>query len=220
MIVRLLFIFFCSVLSGCASYKVSTQTFSSCAYPCDPRCEDFHEIPECNLEEEIGQKNKESALRHPLYQIIPRHRCQIRWFDLGHWMTWMLFGNDDDGIFGEEPSASYRIDQPNHLGKAISWMIRNPLHNFCFYVIGSAHCRNSELTIIKMTPCQLCFLKYEKEAKTVFAGKGAGFFLGLHGWKPFVSMRLMYGPDAKSEAYLGWRCRGNFGAKLIPFTRH
>lgn len=192
------------LLSSCASYRVPTEAFQE---ECPINCEDPVEI------------NKNEALSHPLYQIIPRHRCQIQWYDLGHWTSWMLFGNDDDGIFGEEPTAMYQIEKRNTYKKALSWGTRNPLHNFCFYVIGSAQYCNSELTLIKATPHQLRLLEWSPKATTVFAGKGAGFYAAFHGGKPFVSLRLGWGRAGKSEFYLGWRCRGNFGIKCIPFTK-
>jgi hypothetical protein len=86
---------------------------------------------------------------HRLYQLIPPHRDVIVWYDVGHWCTWTLFGNDDDGIFGEGPCAHYRQDQPNDYAKALAWGCRNPLHNFCFYVIGSAYRKNSGFTVLR-----------------------------------------------------------------------
>ena len=132
----------------------------------------------------------------------------------------MLFGNDDDGIFGEEPTAKYHISKPNTVGKAAGWAFRNPLHNFCFYVIGTANCVNSEFTILQMTPGHFCALCYRKEACTVFPGSGTGFFLGFAWLEAIYFSAVGIWIGAKSEFYLGWRCRGNFGVKCIPYTKH
>jgi hypothetical protein len=137
-------------------------------------------------------------------------------FDLGHWMMWALFGNDDDGIFGEEPTAHYRTKMCPSLGKACLWGWRNPLHNFCFYVIGSADRCNSELTLIRLTPCYGEALVYRPRATTVFAGDSSSFYLALHGLKPFVSARIVWSDCYESRFYLGWRCRGNFGIRWNP----
>lgn len=187
------------LLSGCASYKINTTEFIAC--------------------DEINPE-KHEALHHWLYHVIPRHRLQIRWYDLGHWCTWTLFGNDDDGIFGEEPTAAYRPQQRISCGKAVRWWCRNPLHNFCFYVIGSAHRENSEITLLKMTKSNVECCHYCPCATTNFAGDDTSFFLALHGGKPFISLRLRYSPTHTGDFYLGWRARGAFGIKCIPFHVH
>lgn len=187
------------LLSGCTSYKIKTESFL--CFPSDNDPNAF--------------EKKRQALEHPLYQIIPRHRCQIKWYDIGHWITWTLFGNDDDGIFGEESTAKYRSHKKPSLSKALAWAARNPLHNFCFYVIGSAYRENSEITLISIAPPRARALTYRRQGHIVFAGKRTSFFLGLHGGKPFISLRLAYTQTIQSDFYIGWRCRGNFGIKCI-----
>lgn len=161
-------------------------------YGCAP-----YRIPTQNLDLE------EPGLDHPLYKIIPRHRCQIRPLDLGHWITWTLFGNDDDGLFGEGPHAHYRPQQSPSLGKAFCWTLRNPFHNFCFYVIGSAHRENGKINIIKL------------QSKL----NGSRFLFAFHGGKPFLSLTVNYNPQRKGEFYIGWRERGNFGLKFLPYRQ-
>lgn len=133
------------------------------------------------------------ALTHPLYSIIPRHSAQIRIVDIPHRITWMLFGNDDDGIFGEGKRALYKIEKPISGSLALMWGIRNPLHNFTHYVIGTAYTTNKKQALIDNDGC----------------------FMGLHGYKPFLRLK-----SSKSEFYIGWRERGNFGLKLIPYKRY
>ncbi len=175
--------------SGCASYKINTS--------------DLPVPSEC----------------HWLYDYIPRHRSQLVWYDLGHWFLWGLFGNDDDGIFGEGPQAHYCIADPPSLKKALKWQGRNPLHNFCFYVIGSANRENSELTLLEITPCHLLLFKYEPIAHTVFPSKNSCFYLGLHGCKPFISFRFRWCQTRSSDFYIGWRERGNFGIKTRVWAK-
>ncbi len=191
------------LMTSCAPYRFETISF----------------LEEDPLYEQQIYVNKKQALQQPLYNFIPRHRAQIYWYDIGHWMPWMLFGNDDDGIFGEERSAHFQLDKPNNGMKALAWGVRNPLHNFCFYVIGSAYTCNSEFTILNISSKHMSLLTYSPVATTVFADKRSSFYLGLHGWKPFISLRLTYGPCYKSEFYIGWRCRGNFGLKCILLTK-
>lgn len=207
--IKFAFLFFClAILSSCAPYKFSTLEF----------LEDPPEI--CSEEDFLLYQNKVDALHHPLYSIIPRHRCQIKWYDVGHWCTWALFGNDDDGIFGEEPSAHYKKDFPVSGCKALVWGLRNPLHNFCFYVIGTAYTCNSCLTLVKLSPEQWSCLTYQSHADTTFASEYTSFFLALNGWKPFISLRLTYNPCYSSDFYFGWRHRGNFGIKCVLLKKN
>ncbi len=154
---------------------------------------------------------KHDSGNHPLYDIIPKHRSQIEWYDAGHWITWALFGNEDDGIFGEESSKG----KAENVTGAVKWWLRNPLHNFCFYVIGSADRKNSEFTLLAISGKGIKALSYQEEGGTNFPSMGTCFFLGFHGWKPFLSLRLAYTDTRRSDFYIGWRCRGDFGAKCI-----
>ena len=183
------------LFAGCATYKIPTQSF---AHPCPT-------VP-----------FYDNAVNHRLYAFIPRHRSQIRIYDIGHWLTWMLAGNDDDGIFGEEPSANFKESEPPSVSKALSWILRNPLHNFTFYVIGSAHRKNSEFAILSLSPRQFRLLHYRPHATTVFPSNCSCLYLGLHGGKPFFSLRLAYTRQHRGDFYIGWRCRGNFGIKFQP----
>lgn len=189
-------------LVGCVPYRYSSDCFQK---------------PSCSTDQWTAY-NQQSAACHWLYQVVPRHRCQIRSLDMGHWMMWALFGNDDDGVFGEEPTARFRLQTEPSIYKALAWGWRNPLHNFCFYVIGSAHRHNDELTLVRMTPCYREAFVYRPSASTVFAGKESSFFLALHGGKPFVSARIVWSKLYESRFYLGWRCRGNFGIRFNPWS--
>lgn len=158
--------------------------------------------------------HQQPAADHPLYKKIPRYREEIRWYQIGKWTTWALFGNEDDGIFGEEPTAGQWTKEPIGFKRACLWTARNPLHNFNFYVIGSAHQENSELTLLSLAKGKTECFRYRKKAETVFPSKGTCFYLGFHGWKPFLSLRIDYGRIF--ETYIGWRERGNFGFKFCP----
>jgi hypothetical protein len=156
---------------------------------------------------------------HWLYQVVPRHRCQIAPWDVGHWIMWSCFGNDDDGIFGEEPTAEFKPECEPSFAKALAWTLRNPFHNFCFYVIGSANRCNSEFTVLRITPDESETMVYRPEASTVFAGHNSSFYLAFHGGKPFISSRIVWSETRESRFYLGWRCRGNFGLRCNLFAK-
>jgi hypothetical protein len=194
-------------LAGCAHYKCDTSRFLK------------RELtPESSEREQVRYKNEKDANNSPLYAIVPRHRCQIRWYDIGHWTTWMIFGNDDDGIFGESPRSPYEANAKNNLKKAMSWWIRNPLHNFTYYAIGSAHRKNSELTILNVNCHGVCFCHYSPLATRKYGSRCTSFYLALHGGKPLISLRIAYPWKRKTELYLGWGRKGNFGIKFLPMV--
>ena len=102
---------------------------------------------------------------------------------------WWL-GNADD----PEPPDWYR---PGSAGRRWLWQLRNPLHNFTFYVIGIA---------------DKCFTRTGKFPDAVFAPDGGwNWAVTKHKWVrlPFVSYNGHWG-----RFYLGWRERGNFGFKV------
>lgn len=190
-------------LSSCISYKIPTQMIPPKKKYCN------QENPERDI-----------ALAHPLYNIVPRHRCQIKWYDLPHWITWAIFGNDNDGIFGEEPSADYRPEMPISNYKAFRWFCRNPFHNFTFYVIGTAHQKNGELDLLRVSGRNISFGHYRCPGKTNFPSKVCScFYIALHGGKPFISLRLIHSKTRKTDIYFGWRSRGNFGIKCVLFGK-
>ena len=100
-------------------------------------------------------------------------------------------GNADDPI----PPEWYRSGQ-NETIRKIMWALRNPLHNFTFYVIGVADKEHSVTG------------EYPEE---VFNPDG--------GWKKHVvevnGLKLPFISYSNGiKFYIGWRERGNFGIKL------
>lgn len=188
----LLVVFF--MVTGCIPYKYPTSAYSSTP-------EEFE------------------AAHSWLYAIVPRHRSQIHWYDIGHWCSWAVFGNDDDGLFGEAPKAHFQTGKPANLSRALAWHIRNPLHNFCFYVIGQAHRRNSGFTLLKLGRRGGEVGRYRPVARHVFAEEDTSLNVALHGWKPFISIRLQYTDHHRGDFYFGWRERGNFGIKCQLLKR-
>ena len=167
----------------------------------------------------ISSHRVTEARCHWLYRYVPRHRCQIPWWDLPSWALWALVGNDDDGLFGEEPTASFLPEQEPSFGKALQWAWRNPLHNFCFYVIGSADRRNDEWTLVRLTPDYKEVGVYRPRSTTVFPSSESCFYFAFHGGKPFVSWRIVWNRCYESRFYWGWRCKGNFGFRWNPWSQ-
>jgi hypothetical protein len=106
------------------------------------------------------------------------------------WKPEFWFGNQDEPL----PPADYRPDDKHRVSK---WYYRNPTHNLNFYVIGL-----SDKT----------FRRAGRYPAEVFNPKGGwNWTVCKYKWwrLPFISFQK------KSFCfYLGWRERGNFGAKL------
>jgi hypothetical protein len=51
------------------------------------------------------------------------------------WLIWAFFYNDDDGEVGDH---YWNPSQQDTRWIRIKWWLRNPAHNFCFYVLGCA----------------------------------------------------------------------------------
>lgn len=99
-------------------------------------------------------------------------------------------GNADDPT----PPDWYRPDDP---GRGWKWRLRNPFHNLTFYVIGIA---DEEFTRVGPHPDAV----FHPDGGWTWAVSRASV-LPL----PFVSYR-----GKRTQFYLGWRERGNFGIKL------
>lgn len=100
------------------------------------------------------------------------------------------FGNSDE----PNPPDWYRPEDP---GRNWKWHARNPFHNLTFYVMGIA---DTEFTRIGPHPEHV----FDPEGGWNWAVSRAAL-LPL----PYVSYR-----GKRTQFYLGWRERGNFGIKL------
>ena len=102
-----------------------------------------------------------------------------------------------------EPPDWYRLGSAN---RRWLWQLRNPLHNFTFYVIGIA---------------DKCFTREGRFPNAVFGPEGGwNWAVAKHKWLrlPFISFN-----GERWRFYLGWRERGNFGGKVNfgrrPFSK-
>lgn len=103
--------------------------------------------------------------------------------------VWWL-GNADD----PEPPDWYRPYSPF---RGVQWQLRNPFHNFTFYVIGV---KDSD------------FIRWGNEPEGVFRREGGWNWCVIQkGWLrlPFVSYE-----GERMKFYALWREHGNFGLKL------
>lgn len=106
-------------------------------------------------------------------------------------LLWKIFGNDDDW-----PPPDWYMSNKAMWQRKTYWLIRNPLHNFTFYVIGVAGKKTE---------------RAGRHPMDVFNPSG-GWNWAVTKYKacrlPFISYkgRIMF--------YIGWREKGNFGFKL------
>ena len=179
-----------SLLSGCATYKKPTSSYG-------PKLDDSH------------YEIREKAVQSPIYDIVPRHREQIKPFDFAHWTTWALMGNDGDGIFGEYSGKNPYTTNINFKGFC-SWNARNPMHNLTFYVIGSAnwkkHYNFSLISTEKDKGIEVLSnaSKWKKGTKKTFD-------IGFNDFKPYLKIA-----PPKVDVFLGWRRNGSFEIKARP----
>lgn len=113
---------------------------------------------------------------------------------------WAIFGNNDD----PKPPAWYEPKWPEWRRKLYWFVFRNPLHNFTFYVIGIA---DKPFKRVALYPKAWC-------PTLVFRVEGGWYIAVIHyKWLrlPFISYQ---GEGFIKSFYLGWRERGNLGAKL------
>jgi hypothetical protein len=177
-----------SLSMGCASYKKPMSHY-------DPKPLDSNwEI-------------REKAVNNKIYNFVPYKSEQIKWYDIGHWITWSLAGNENDGIFGEWNKKPYTTNI-NFKGFC-SWTSRNPMHNFTFYTIGSAGWKKHHsynIFAIYKKGVQLFHDDTKEKSKTYFK-------IGLNDFKPWISLDLPYSRSNKTDFVLGWRPQGSFEIK-------
>lgn len=107
---------------------------------------------------------------------------------------WALFGNADDGIYGDD---AWRAGRPCTPWLAVQWWFRNPFHNLFCYVIGVS---NKPFTFT-----------WTKGAGMEDAGVIRGYVMYGRWRLPFIGYR-----SSRFVAYAGWRPSGAFGFKAHP----
>jgi hypothetical protein len=186
--------------TSCASYRTPASSFS-------------RERAGAQAAHYAGVEQR--ALEHPLYQVIPRHRSQLRWYDLAHWIPWGLCGNDDNGIFGESQRIPYSTNI--HTGTFIRWSTRNPLHNFCFYAVGSAHWKRHYHAVL-LSIAHGRIRMFSRGERKVFDSDNS-FKIAFNDFRPFIGWQFSHFKNRRFQFYVGWRERGNLGFKLRPWAK-
>ncbi|HEU5122811.1 MAG TPA: hypothetical protein VFW05_01970 [Verrucomicrobiae bacterium] len=100
------------------------------------------------------------------------------------------FGNVDDPV----PPTWFR---PEEKGRTFKWHLRNPFHNFAFYVIGIAdkpHVRSG---------------RFPRRISNPDGGWNFAVARRRIVYLPFVAYN-----HGRFDFYFGWRTRGNFGGKI------
>jgi hypothetical protein len=177
-----------ALFSSCASYRVPTAAYG-------PKEDDpFYAV-------------RKKAVESPIYKYVPRKRAQLRPLD-PRWLTWTLAGNENDGIFGEDAGKAPYSTNIN-FGSFFSWSVcRNPLHNFSFYVIGSAAWKRHDNFSL--------FSLGGRRAARVFANAGKWkeddrpyFDIGFDDFKPYLRL-----DPWRVDLFVGWRRNGSFEIKM------
>lgn len=108
-------------------------------------------------------------------------------------ILWALFGNDEDGIYGD---ASFNPERKKSVWLAVKWWWRNPFHNLCFHVLNVPE----PFTSVGDFPRDVFNPNggWNKVIRTDCNGNEHGF-ISYIGWCKF---------------YVGPRERGNFGIRF------
>lgn len=146
---------------------------------------------------------------HWLYKIIPLYREDTKWWN---YPLWLIFGNDDDGIFGEGTNVwwSEWVHKKASLWTATKWWFRNPFKNLVKYVL------NWKKDQVRVLVQYLDLPTGSKGWKFWF--KRSQFLWVDAATKQFsvvLSPPLIQGRGiAGMEFYLGFKADGSFGAAL------
>ena len=154
--------------------------------------------------------------KHWLYDYVPKVRAEAKgWRKL----LWAIFGNDDDGLFGEVAHRSWRERWGSEASfkRAFLWWVRNPLHNFTFFVIGSADREHhTHYRILFISRNAFKGPKYFDSPGRIWGEEGiSSLWIALHDNKPFFSLRLKIPfMDRYFTTYVGARTKGTWGAAI------
>lgn len=191
------------LLTGCASYKIPTYEYA--------KIKDG--VKEQKREEFLDLQ--ERATSHPLYDFVPRHRDQLKWAD-PRWATWLLLGNDDNGIFGEYSVKPY--SEKITYSTAGKWAVRNPLHNFTFYGIGSTGWKeHKHFSLIKWD--DEGFDSFTTDEQKAFGKGRASLQLTVNDYKPYISFAFPIWKNRDFRFDAGWRPNGSASFKITPAAK-
>ena len=168
---------------------------------------------------------------HWLYNYIPHNRQELSGKSCSQKILWGLFGNDDDGIFGEGPKSGtkwterwngktikkygYHYPGPINFKRFVLWQLRNPLHNFTAYVVGFKDKKNVAYNQLMLASTGGISFYKKINRPNVFPMKNrTGIYFGLHDKKPFLSLRVNLIGVRWLESYAGWRPGGGLGLAL------
>lgn len=187
--------------SGCASYKVSTPNYIR------PNFQEY-------LTDYHNDSLRDKAKEHFLYRIVPLSSEQIKPYDVGHWITWNLLGNENNGIFGEDCKRPY--SQEINTLTFLRWQLRNPASNFCKYTLGKRTEERNGFAILRVNDEFLLLQKDDNPC--IFSTAKASVNLSFNHYKPFLAFKFPVFPNRRFDFYFGWRPDNTFGFKLRPFT--
>ena len=115
------------------------------------------------------------------------------------WLIWAFFGNEKDGYIGDAVFNPYQID---NFSMRLRWWLRNPLHNFTWYVLGIAHFSTLRFDENETEQPGWNFSYSVIAVEYEFLKDKAPRYYFFH----YIGKRF--------EFYLGWRGTGAFGAKF------
>lgn len=139
---------------------------------------------------------------HWLHRIVPDSYEDARWWQLPFWM---LFGNDEGGIFGERDPYHTVLGNPVSYSFVgfLKWWARNPLHNVFWHVLRW-DCGDNALVLYASDKTGSRWWFRGNQATWLVDNPDRQIYIRL--LAPFVSYR-----GTSWEFYAGWRIHGALG---------
>lgn len=109
-------------------------------------------------------------------------------------VLWALFGNADDGYYGDE---KWRAGRTRSFWLAVAWWFRNPAHNLCFYVIGYADrdhwfAGEKDWGVDYGWSVHYCFLPDGSRTRPLVSYKTKAGRLRYIGWRPYGAFGIAF----------------------------
>ena len=149
-------------------------------------------LPDLNMDNMIKTK---VSFRLP--DTIHPPKGKLKWF------IWAFFGNEKDGYIGD---TVFNPEQKDTFSIRLKWWLRNPCHNFTWYVIGLAHRHIAHINE---------FSQEQPGWNRAYTCLYGDYMTDAHKAKKYKFIHYI---GKKREFYIGYRGTGAFGIKFRKTT--
>lgn len=143
--------------------------------------------------------------KHWLYRYVPFGSG-----DANGWrkLTWAIFGNDDDGIFGEGAKVWWPevAKEKATFWIAVRWWCRNPMHNLFTRVMAW---RREKVRVLYLSTTGQTWFEVRQD-QDFWPEDGSVRMIRIHALPPLLMWREPH-VALPNEGYFGWKPAGHFG---------